>query len=248
MALLLADLPGGLRRALSRLCADLQALLGPDLVSLWAHGATTLPDRPKRPGDVDTHAVLRRQPTLPMATRIDDIHQEIARDAGLEWDSWYILESAARLAQPPRHALDDDKVDGAWGLHRAHWLAGRFVVLHGQAPTDFVIPPTWRELEQGLRVELADIDRVLAGGQNDLYHRAYVVANACRIIYSLDTRDVVVSKRAAARWSLDHLPAGWHPAIEAAVRAYDGEASRDDLPVLDASLLAIVSAARARLA
>jgi len=51
--------------------------------------------------------------------------------------------------------------DKAWALHRAQWLAGHCVVLHGPEPADIVSAPTWAE------------------------HNAYAVLNACRILRSL---------------------------------------------------------------
>ena len=35
--------------------------------------------------------------------------------------------------------------DKAWALHRAQWLAGHCVVLHGPEPADIVSAPTWAE-------------------------------------------------------------------------------------------------------
>ncbi len=215
---------------------------------MWAYGAAIQPDRPRRLGDVDTHCLLRNEPGRSTAEKIRALHHAIARDEAIEWDSWYILELDARGAAPPRHLLGEQTlVDGAWALHRAHWLAGQYVLLHGLSPAAVVPPPTWPELEAGLHSELNHIERFINDGQDGPGYCAYAVWNACRVIYSVENRDVVISKRAAALWALDHMPATWQPAIRAAARVYDGEQQEDDGLALRLRMPEIVAAARERL-
>ncbi len=216
-------------------------------MALWAHGAATQPDQPRRLGDVDTHCLLRGEPSRSAAEKVRAIHEAIARDQTIEWDSWYVLESDARRTAPPRHLLGEQTLDGAWALHRAHWLAGQYVLLHGVSPVAVVLPPTWPELQSGLRSELEHIERFISEGQDGPGYCAYAVWNACRVIYSVENRDVVISKRAAALWALDHMPATWHPAIRAAGRVYDGEQTQDDPLLLRLRMSEIVADARERL-
>ena len=247
MAIPVESLPAEVRRACMRLGEELATLPGLDLVALWAYGAMTRPDRPRGPGDVDTHGVLGFRPGPHTVRRIDEVHDAIARDLGIEWDSWYILEEDARRAQPPRHAFREAYVDRAWSLHRAHWLAGEHVTLLGSTPGGLVVPPTWPELLDGLRHELSFIVRQREEGRHDAPHAAYAVSNACRILYSVENRNVVVSKRAAALWALDHAPADWHPAIRRALLVYDGELAGDDAAILNSSVDGIVEAVGLRL-
>src|SRR5688572_2024362 len=58
MTIPVESLPDEVRRACMRLGETLATLPGLDLVALWAYGAMTRPDRPRVPGDVDTHGVL----------------------------------------------------------------------------------------------------------------------------------------------------------------------------------------------
>lgn len=246
MSVPLDALPPTVREACARLRDGLQSLLGHDLIGLWAYGAATFPDRPNRLGDVDTHGVLVS--TLPpkTATAVDELHESVAQESGIEWDSWYILEADARGSKPPSHAFRKNLVDRAWALHRAHWLAEQYVALQGCPPSDLVQPPNWAELEEGLKGELDFIEGLLTEGRDDADHAAFAIWNACRIIYSLETHDVVVSKRAAALWGLQNLSSKWHAAIRAAGRVYDGQAADDDEAVRS-SLVNIVSAARDRI-
>lgn len=220
------------REACERLRDHLLATVGDDLVALWAYGAATFPDPPRRLGDVDTHGILAHPPGPATATRIDAAHGAIAGDLGIEWDSWYVLATDAGRSEAPRHAFRPDAIDHAWALHRAHWLSGQYVVLHGADARAIVPEPAWAELEEALDDELEYIDGLIAAGEDDAYHAAFSIWNGCRICYSLQTQDVVVSKRAAAAWALEHLPARWHDAIIAAGRSYDDELRPGDEDLL----------------
>lgn len=241
------SLPDTPRRACEQLRDGLAELLGRDLVGLWAYGAATQPDRPARLGDLDVHAVLARPPDPGLATAIEELHDRTAREHGVEWDAWYVAESDAGGAAPPRHLLHPDLVDGAWALHRAHWLAGGYVPLHGVEPPDLVPPPGWPELLEALRREIGFIERLLGREDVEPAEIAYGVSNACRVLHSLERRDVVVSKRAAARWAMENAPAGWRGAIEAAIRVYDDRESAGDEATLRGSAAEIVAAVAERI-
>lgn len=241
------ELPAAVRVACVRLRDGLIDVLGEGLVALWAYGAAVFPDRPRRLGDVDTHAVLTESVDQPTAERIDELHAAIANEAGIEWDSWYILETDARGTRPPRHAFRSNLTDDAWALHRAHWLAGKYVALHGRAPSELVPAPTWAEIEEGLDDALEYNEEILREGkQDDPKYAAFAVWNACRVLYSVAAHDAAVSKRTAALWGLEHLPRSWHPALRAAGRVYDDEADPDDAEVLRSSMADIVRDSRTR--
>jgi hypothetical protein len=106
-------------------------------------------------------------------------------------------------------------------LHRAHIRAGRCIVLHGPDPVQVFPPVSWPELEEALQGELDYVEKHLAD------YPAYCVLNLCRLIYSFETRDVVVSKYGSARWADDALPA-WRPHVAAAKRSYERQATAED--------------------
>jgi len=221
-------MPGVARTAWTQLRDELQAILGEDLVAMWAHGGTTFAGGPPRPADLDTYVIVARPPDEQTAQRIEEAHDAIAEELGVEWDAWYVLADDARRREPPRHAYRDGKRDTAWAINRAHWLAGRFIHLFGTAPADLVPPPTRDELDVDLSRELEHIERHVAEGDTDPYEATYALLNGSRILHALETGDVAISKRAAGAWAIQHLPARWHPALHAAARAYDGQATPAD--------------------
>lgn len=225
----------------------LRSLLGDDLVALWAYGGTTSGGGPGRGGDLDTHVVLARRPAEKTTRRIEEAQQTTAAEFGVEFDAWFILVDDARRPEPPPHAWREGRRDTSWALHRAHWLAGAYVRLHGCSPEELVPAPTWDELEGELDRELEHIERHVVEGDTDPYEATYAILNGSRILRSLATRDVVISKRAAGSWALEHLPDRWRPALQAALRSYDGQGTDEDTALLAAEMSPFVASVREHL-
>ncbi len=235
MKVTLADLPPEARSVFEKLRDELVALLGDDLVALWAYGAAVSPEPPARLGDLDTHGVLARPPAPETAARMDEARRRIDAEHGVELDSWYILLRDALGTAPPAHLLNPQLVDTSWALHRSHWLAGRFVLLHGALPRDIVQPPTWEEVQAALSHELEDAEKGLVRDRSQPF-ASYAVLNCCRVAFSLARREAAVTKRESARWALAALPERWHEAIRAAARWYDrAELPGDERVLRDAS-------------
>ena len=247
MSVSLDDLPAVARNAWLRLRDELIALLGEDLVAMWAHGGTTFADRPSRTGDLDTYVIVKRQLDEQTARRIDDIHETIARELGVEWDTWYVLADDARRPEAPRHVFRERRRDTSWAINRAHWLAGRYARLYGPAAAEIVPTPTRTELDVDLSRELEHIERHILEGDTDPYEATYALFNGSRILHALETGDVAISKRAAGQWALQHLPARWHPALKAATRAYKAQATPQDASLLAAEMAPFIAMVRERL-
>ena len=154
MSLTVDDVPEVARLAWIRLRDELRAILGEDLVALWGHGGMTAPDPSAAHGDLDTYALVHRATDEMTARRIEGAHAAIASELGVEWDAWYVLADDARLPQSPAHVFRTGRRDTSWAIHRAYWLAGRYVHLYGQEPSAIVPTPTWAELDFDLQREL----------------------------------------------------------------------------------------------
>ena len=241
------SLPPAARTAWLALRDELRRILGEDLVAFWAFGGTTAVEDPAHPGDLDTYVLLARRPDEPTAEAIVGAEDAIAHDRGVEWDTWYVVADDARSADPPHHALRPARRDTSWAINRAHWLAARYVGLHGPQPAEIVKVPTPPEFEEELSRELEHIERHVLEGDTDPYEATYAFFNGSRIIHSLETGDVVISKRAAGSWALEHLPARWHPALEAATRAYEGRAADGDAALLATEMAPFVAYVRERM-
>ena len=247
MSVPLEQLPEAARTAWLRLRDELRSILGEDLVAIWAYGSTTAIEGPPRSADLDTYVIVRGQPDEPARKRIEEAHTAITEETGADWDVWYVLEEAARRPEAPRHAYREERRDTAWAINRAHWLAGRYAHVHGAEPAEIVPPPAWSELQVDLDRELEHIERHVLEGDTDPYEATYAMLNGSRILRAVETGDVAISKRAAGHWALEHLSGRWHPALEAAGRAYDGTATSGDIDLLAREMAAFVAMVRQRL-
>jgi hypothetical protein len=243
----LADLPEPARGAWSALKARLRAILGDDVVAIWAHGGTTaVADEPHH-GDLDTYVILASVPNADAVRAIGEAHDAIAQERAVEWDAWYVLEADARQPAAPRHAFRHGSRDTSWAIHRAHWLDGRHVVLHGAAPGEIVPAPTAAEIEGELSRELEHIERHVLEGDTDPFEATYALLNGSRILHAVETGNVAISKAAAGAWAQEHLPARWRSALDAARRSYTGAATQSDTALLAAEMAPFVEFVRQRL-
>lgn len=223
MVLALEELPEAPRAVTQTFHDGLTATLGTKYAGLYLYGAVCFPPSPV--GDVDFHVLLTETLNDEERAAITALHDRLAKELPLgdEMDGYYITLADARTPALPATQHNPEVEDEAWALHRAHVHAGRFVAVHGPDPRTILPEPTWAELDAALEDELDWMDdRAL------LEARAYCVLNLCRILYSFETRDVVVSKFAAATWAFAALDTDWHELIRAAMRAYLGTPAGED--------------------
>ena len=221
-------LPEHARTAWLALRDTLRVILGEDLLAIWAHGGTTVVTDEAHAADLDTYVIVARRPDAAQAQAIEETHARLASEHDVDWDTWYVLEAEARRPEQPRHAYRENSRDTAWAIGRAHWLAGRVATIHGPSPHQIVPAPTWEELAVELSREVEHLERHVVEGDDDPYEATFALLNGSRVIRAVKTGDVVISKRAAATWALDHLPDRWRPAIRAAERSYLGRAEPGD--------------------
>jgi hypothetical protein len=202
---------------------NLELILGDNLYSVTFYGAAVFPETLPT-GDVDFHVILRRALIGDDRSALEEMHRQLALDyppLGGEMDGYYIRLDDVRKNEPPYSQLWQKARDNAWALHCAHIRAGRCVVLHGPPPEEIYAEPSWNEVESALYDELAYVERHLEK------YPDYCILNTCRLIYSFETRQVVISKAWAAGWAWERYPE-WRPHIEAAKRSYAREATAAD--------------------
>jgi hypothetical protein len=194
--------------------ARLSHLLGDRFVGLIRYGAMCFPPSPV--SDFDAHVFVADPFTDADRDAVRRLVMDLpgVTDPGF-MDVWYVTLDEARSSDPPQTQLRPGFRDDMWALHRAHWHAGRFVLVRGPDPREIVPVPTWDELDASLDAELASIRQNI-----DSDEPAYNVLNLCRVLYSYENRDVVTGKFQAAVWAIAALDVGHHALIRAAVEAY----------------------------
>jgi hypothetical protein len=209
----------------------LRRILGDKLYGAYLYGAAAFHEAAPV-GDIDFHVILKSELTESERSELEGLHEALARrfpplvsrPPGArcgELDGYYILLRDARRKSPPRSQMWGRATDDSWALHRAHIRAGRHIVLCGPQPTSIYPPAAWPEIAAALFGELAYVEKVLHE------HPDYCILNLCRLIYSFEKRDVVVSKAAASDWALEALPE-WKRCIELAKKSYAGQATSED--------------------
>ncbi len=201
----------------------LKAILGEKLYGAYIYGAAAFPDAvPTR--DIDFHVILKSSLTLNEKSQLEKLHESLAQKfppLGGELDGYYILLKDALRKTPPRSQMWKRATDNSWALHREHILAGRHIILYGPEPKEIYSPATWLEVETALYGELDYVEKHLRD------YPDYCILNLCRLIYSFETRDVVVSKAQASEWASNALPQ-WKRHIELARKSYACQATPED--------------------
>ena len=201
----------------------LRRILGERLHGAYLYGAAAFPDAVPT-GDIDYHVILKSELTDSERSELEALHKSLAErfpPLGGEMDGYYILLSDALRRTPPRSQMWGRATDDAWALHREHIRAGWHVALHGSDPTGIYPPASWPEIERALYGELDYVEKHL------YEYPDYCILNLCRLIYSFETRDVVVSKAQAADWARDALPE-WRRHVELARKSYARQATSED--------------------
>jgi len=240
------QVPHVAREAWTRLRDDLVRILGDDLVAMWAYGGTITAPTGAPIGDLDTFVVVRGPVGAQSALAIDEAQDTITEETGADWDAWYVTEDEARKPAMHRHAWRD-RLNESWAIDRAQWLGGRYVLLYGAEPAEVVPPPGKGELDEALLAEVDHLERHVDAGDTDPYEATYAFLNGGRILRAVETGDVGISKREAGPWALERLPDRWHPALRAALRAYDHHATPEDEELLAREMAPLVAMVRQRM-
>lgn len=232
----LPRLPAEITTLCTQFQSGLMSALNDRFASLYVYGALAFPRPARWRVDIDFHVLVTQPLSDNERQAVKNLHDRLgeASSLGEALDGYYILLEDARQSDPPMNQAWIQVVDEAWALHRAHILAGRLFLLHGLDPRKIVPAPSWSELETALDHEMDFIER-------HPEERAFALLNACRVLYSFQTRDVVTSKFASSQWALESLPRERTDLIEAAVRLYLGAGTDTDERLLDEGALAFVA-------
>jgi len=216
-------LPDEIRNLCEALLKGLKKVLGDNLYGVYLYGALAFPEGGAT-GDIDFHVILKEELDQKEKSNLKELHAALARDfppLGAELDGYYILLDDARRPSPPKHQILDDVYDHSWALHREHIRAGRCIVLYGPDPKLIYPAASWQELEDALRGEMEYVKNHLNECPD------YCILNLCRLMYSFETHDVVISKIASAKWASDAFPQ-WRRHIKLAEKSYARQATDQD--------------------
>ena len=220
----------------------LKRILPEKLHGAYVYGAAAFPEAFPT-GDIDFHVILKSELTDDERSELERLHESLSErfpPLGGEMDGYYILLRDALGESPPSSQMWSRATDDSWALHCEHIRAGRYVILHGPDPRGIYPPATWPLIETALRGELDFVEKHLRE------HPDYCILNLCRLIYSFETGDVVVSKAQASDWACDALPE-WRRHIELARKSYARLATPEDRQFMLAEVPTFLEFARKRI-
>jgi len=201
-----------------------QPILGQGLVGLYLEGSIALGEFEPDRSDIDFVAVTAGDVPHETFVALQALHARLAADApkwGLELEGSYVPRHSIRPHEPrpAAHPYIDRGTGrleivrqerGYWVIH-CHVVREHGVVLAGPEPRTLIDPVHPDDLRRAVSdvlhewwvPMLDDPARLQSWG-----YRCYAVLTMCRMLYSL-SHGAIVSKRAAARWTLQTLDPRW---------------------------------------
>ena len=249
----MAHIPAQVSALLQELTAQLPVMLGRNLVGVYLYGSLTQRAFDPKRSDVDLIVVTRRDLSAAEFRRLDAwlkrARESNAWMARLQISFLIRDEIITMDAKACLYQFGELKRGGSDG-NPIIWLnvLRSGVVLYGPPPESFVPEITPEILSAALAREVgylrAEICEQPQSEWRDVpSYRAYAVLTLCRILYS-HRHGTIVSKRRAAKWALENLPARWHALIRQA-SASDESARVAEMPL--ARIAAFIKFAEAQL-
>jgi hypothetical protein len=220
-----ADIPENLSALLAAMANDFPSILEGNLVGVYLWGSLTYAAFDERCSDADVIVVTR---------------QDISEREFSALEDWFDKQSAENAwtgKLDMRFVIDKeflDKSSRCCGYHFGKltrhgsdgnpiiWLniAQSGITLCGKPAQEIAPEIPEKILSDALLLELEYLKEDLAanaGDKSDLafFHNSYAVLTACRIFYTARNNSLV-SKDAAARWTLENIPPQWQSVIDSA--------------------------------
>ena len=198
---------------LDRLLAEVQIVLGDQLVGMYLHGSLASGDFEPATSDVDFVVVTAGALPEPTIAELETLHMRLL-DSGMEWagklEGTYLPREILRHYRPSDAlypSLNEAKF--YMGGHGSDWVIGSHILrehgltLAGPPPQSLIDPVPPEALRQATRELLRQWWAPMLAQPERLRgsdYQAYAVLTMCRALYTLE-HGAVVSKPVAARWA-----------------------------------------------
>jgi hypothetical protein len=195
-------------------------VLGAQLAAAYVHGSLALQAFDPQASDVDFLVATESELDSGTVEHRASFHEQL----GDRLDGSYLPRDVLRRFDPARRmhphiesrggrlSLDDH--GGETVIYR-YVLRKCGITLAGPPPAELIDPIQPEQLQAGVRALLREWWQPEGGAWSwfhDPVYRRYAVLTMCRVRYTLVEADVV-SKQAAAEWSLAHVEVTWRDLI-----------------------------------
>ncbi len=192
-------------------------------------GSLALGDFDPASSDVDILVVTESPVSEAQFAALEALHERVPRlvnEFGQEYEVFYVERAVIRRWQSgQQHLRAEPYADFHWETHRANFVIERWVLrehgvaLCGPDPKTLIDPVSPDQLREAARREILIRLDDWAGGQpmpdwlGMRGSQAFEAETMCRALYTIETGGLC-SKREAAAWALETLPAKWRSLLE----------------------------------
>jgi hypothetical protein len=231
---------------LSRLLAEIRAILGDDLVGLYLYGSLSLGDFDPASSDVDFLAVTRGTLAELVLGRLAALHARFAASGqpyADKLEGWYFARDALRHPapdEPPQPTIGADWPFGlgapgpVWIIER-RIVRERGLVVWGPPARDLIAPVPTVAVQDATRSLLRDFWARQLDSPDWLRTRdyqAFAILTICRALLTFATGQLA-SKPEAAAWARRTLPEPWPALVTRALDWRHDHSEGDMAPMLD---------------
>jgi predicted nucleotidyltransferase len=201
--------------ALSVLLANLQNILGNNLVGLYVYGSLVWGDFDESVSDIDLLAAVKNPINQEEFEKLSQMHQDLIKNHP-EWDDRIELQYLSLEALKTFKDKESEVVtiSPGEGLEKRmvgkHWLMNWYIVrekgltLFGPDPKTIIEPVSKKEFIQAVKSHVENWNEWVKDMKNK-YAQSYAILTMCRALYAYKNGDQV-SKRQAAEWVQKELP------------------------------------------
>ncbi len=225
------NIPEDLKKCLRILQKELPSVLEDVLYGIYIYGSLSYGDFEEERSDVDVFVVTTRTLDAEGQSRL----QQWYENGPLATSSWFRrleldIANKESITSEIQNHLETIGFSGGQMRDNAHMEGASMdiqnirdcgLVLYGPEPKMFISEIDPHLLQDALQEKFKEVKRgIEEWGSHDLWNQMYFTIQLCRIAYTLH-ENKPISKRAAARWCLEHLPTRFHSMIRIALEAMD---------------------------
>jgi len=213
---------------LQELLDGVQGILGEHLIGMYLEGSLANGDF-DQDSDIDFVVVTDMEVRGDLFSVLQRMHEQIATlDSpwSVELEGSYVSQQALRRYDPGNslhpniergksERLKMAQHDEVWNIHR-HILRERGITIIGPDPKTLIDPVTPNDLRRAMLPALYNWATYMLNHPSEIGsqgYQSYIVLSLCRILYTLQSGEVV-SKRKATKWAKETIDPKWKSLID----------------------------------
>jgi hypothetical protein len=218
-----------INKALSSLIQEIQKIIGNNLIGIYLMGSLTYGDFNPANSDIDLITVVKDPLSPEQLTHLKQLHLQVET----EYEKWkkriecsYVSQHMLSSITPPQNPRPyfGEGIFYPEAPYGNEWIINQYLLYnHGIA----LVGPDFKTLLKPIEMKdvrkacIRDLFQEWEPKINDLewlsnsHYQSYIVLNLCRILYTVNCREIA-SKKASAAWVKREFGPCWNELIKAA--------------------------------